>query len=168
MEMMKRFYFPARQVCQRYSISLVIVLVSFFVFVPCSYSEPKSETEGGKKEYRSPESVAGAITTSVDEAKALYDQGVTFIDVRNPRFYAKGHIPGAYHLDFKYNYDEAKLTAVADRGKPIVIYCSGVMCSRSYRASASAVSWGFETVHYFRGGIADWEKAGYPIEQQVE
>ena len=128
--------------------------------------QPDNELE--KKEYRSPESVAGAITTPVDEAKALYDQGVTFIDVRNPRFFARGHIPGAHHLDFKYNYDEVKLTAVADKGKPVVIYCSGVMCSRSYRASASAVSWGFEQVHYFRGGIADWQKAGYPIEQRIE
>jgi 3-mercaptopyruvate sulfurtransferase SseA len=27
-----------------------------------------------------------------------------------------------------------------------------------------AVSWGFEKVHYFRGGIVDWKNAGYPVE----
>jgi len=163
--MMTRLFCSDRPVIRRCPISLVIALVSLFAIVPCAHSEPVSQTKTGKKEYRSPESVEGTITTSVDEAKSLYDQGVTFIDVRNPRFYAKGHIPGAHHLDYKYNYDEARLTAVADRDKPVVIYCSGVVCSRSYRASASAVSWGFKAVHYFRGGIADWQKAGYPIEQ---
>jgi rhodanese-related sulfurtransferase len=148
------------------TLSLSVMMASAHVFAeaePVPAKQPENKAE--KKQYRSPESVAGAITTSVDEAKSLYDQGVTFIDVRNPRFYAKGHIPGAHHLDFKYNYDEAQLTAVADRDEPIVIYCSGVVCSRGYRASASAVSWGFSTVHYFRGGIADWQKAGYPIEK---
>lgn len=163
--MMTRFLRSEWPASQRCSISLVVALVSLFAIVPCAYSEPVSQAKAGKQEYRSPDSVQGAITTSVDEAKSLYDQGVTFIDVRNPRFYGKGHIPGAHHLDFKHNYDEATLTAVADRDKPVVIYCSGVVCSRSYRASASAVSWGFKNVHYFRGGIAEWKKAGYPIEK---
>ena len=116
-----------------------------------------------KKAYHSPESVTGAITTTFSQAKNLFDDGAVFIDVRNPRYYAKGHIPRAYHLDFKHNYDKAKLSAIAKKSQPIVIYCSGIKCSRSYRASGKAVSWGFQTVHYFRGGVADWKKAGYPI-----
>jgi len=141
----------------------VALLVTVFFASVSALAETSDTTKKEKKAYRSPESVAGAITTSVTQAKSLYEQGVAFVDVRNPRFFAKGHIPGAFHLDFKYNFDEEKLSAVADKNKPLVIYCSGVVCSRSYRASASAVSWGFKTVHYFRGGIADWKKAGYTI-----
>jgi rhodanese-related sulfurtransferase len=115
-------------------------------------------------EYRSPESVDGAVTTSAEQAKALYDQGVAFIDVRNPRLYARKHIPGAHHLDFKHTFSEQALAAVVDRGELLVIYCSGVKCRRSSRASEMAVSWGFEKVHYFRGGIVDWKNAGYPVE----
>ena len=117
-----------------------------------------------KSEYRSPESVAGAINTSVAQARELYDQGAVFVDVRNPRLYAKKHIPGAYHLDLKYDFDEQKLAAIANKDQPIVIYCSGVKCSRSYRASEKAVSWGYAKVHYFRGGIVDWKEAGHPVE----
>jgi len=116
-----------------------------------------------KSEYRSPEQVEGAISTSVIQAKELYDQGAVFIDVRNPRLYAKKHIPGAFHLDLKHDFDEEKLAAITKKDQPIVIYCSGVKCSRSYRASAKALSWGYSKVHYFRGGIVDWKKAGYPI-----
>lgn len=117
-----------------------------------------------KNEYRSPEQVEGAIHTSAQQAKVMFDQGAAFVDVRNPRLYAKKHIPGAFHLDLKNNYDEAKLDALAKKDQPIVIYCSGVKCSRSYRASEMAVSWGFTKVHYFRGGIVDWKKAGYLVE----
>jgi rhodanese-related sulfurtransferase len=114
--------------------------------------------------YRSPESVDGAITISVEQAKSLFDQGVKFIDVRSPRLYARKHIPGAHHLDFKAIFSEQALASMADRDEPLVIYCTGVKCSRSSRASAMAASWGFNQIHYFRGGIVEWKNAGYPTE----
>lgn len=122
---------------------------------------PQAQSE---KNYRSPEGVEGAVTSTADQAKALYDQGVAFIDVRNPRLYARKHIPGAHHLDFKDVFTEQALMAVVDRDDPLLIYCSGVKCSRSSRAAAMAVSWGFTRVHYFRGGIVEWKNAGYPVE----
>jgi len=114
-------------------------------------------------EYSSPEHVEGSITISVEQAKALYDKGTVFIDVRNPRLYAGSHIVGAHHLDLKNGFTEDAVAALVKRDEPVIIYCSGVKCSRSYRASAEAVSWGFKKVHYFRGGIVDWEDAGYPV-----
>lgn len=119
-------------------------------------------------EYSSPEKVEGSITISAIQAKILYDEGVVFIDVRNPRLFTKGHIVGAHHLDLKNGFSEVALTALVERDEPLVIYCSGEKCSRSYRASAKAVSWGFEKVHYFRGGIVDWKNAGYPVETSVD
>ena len=118
-----------------------------------------------KKTYRSPEAVDGAVTVSVQQAKQLYDQGVLFLDVRSPRLYAKSHIQGTYHLDLKNNFNEEKLATVANKDQSLVIYCSGVKCSRSYRASEKAVEWGYTKVYYFRSGMADWKKAGYPIER---
>jgi len=119
-------------------------------------------------EYSSPENVEGSITISVAQAKVLFDKGVVFVDVRNPRLFAKGHIVGAHHLDLKNGFTEDALTSLVEREEPLVIYCSGVKCSRSYRASAKAVSWGFKQVNYFRGGIVDWKESGFPIETPVE
>ena len=115
------------------------------------------------KEWRSPEHVEGAITVSLQQAKTLFDEGIVFVDVRNVRLYTKKHIPGAYHLDLKDGFEEEALAAIVERDQPVVIYCSGVKCSRSYKASARAVSWGFSKVHYFRGGIVAWKNAGYPL-----
>ena len=118
----------------------------------------------GNENYRSPEKVEGTIPTTHQQARSLFDQGAVFIDVRNPRLYAKKHIPGAHHLDLKNGFGESSVSALAAKSDPIVIYSSGIKCSRSYRASAKAVSWGFTSVHYFRGGIIEWKEAGYPME----
>jgi rhodanese-related sulfurtransferase len=114
--------------------------------------------------YRSPEHAPGTTTVTVDEAKWLFDDGAVFIDVRNPRFFARRHVPGAYHLDMKDAFTRESLAAVARKDQPIVIYSSGVKCGRAHRASVLAVSWGYEKVHYFRGGIIDWKDVQYPME----
>jgi rhodanese-related sulfurtransferase len=117
-----------------------------------------------KPGYSAPEVVAGARTVTVEEVKELFDAGVVIVDVRSPRLHARRHIPGAIHLDLKDVFDEESLAAVAKKDEPLVIYCSGAKCSRSSRASADAVSWGYKEVLYFRGGIVDWRDAGYPVE----
>ena len=137
----------------------IIVLINIALVLILTLFSPRTNAE-----YRSPESVDGAVTISAEQAKVLYDQGVVFIDVRNPRLHARKHIPGAHHLDLKNTFSEQALAARVDRLQPVVIYCSGVKCRRSYRASGMAVSWGFEKVHYFRGGIVEWKNAGYPVE----
>ena len=114
-------------------------------------------------DYRSPEQVEGATAIDVDEARRLHGQGVVFVDVRNPRLYARRHVPGAVHLDLKDRFTPETLGAVVARDQPFVVYCSGVKCSRSWRAAARAVKWGYTRVYYFRGGIVDWRDAGLPM-----
>ncbi len=134
--------------------------ISFFLFFTIYIASVSYAAHG---DYRSPEQVEGTITTSLQEARTLFDSGAVFIDVRNPRLYARGHIPGAFHLDLKNAFNEMSVTAIAEKEQAIVIYCSGVKCSRSYHASKKAALWGFRKVHYFRGGIVEWKKAGYPV-----
>ncbi len=138
------------------------LIIIFLFFCTCM----TNVSYAANSDYRSPEQVEGTITTSLQEAKVLFDKGVVFIDVRNPRLYAKNHIPGAFHLDLKTAFNEAAVEAIAKKDQAIVIYCSGVKCSRSYHASEKAALWGFKKVHYFRGGIVEWKKAGYPVEKK--
>jgi rhodanese-related sulfurtransferase len=137
-------------------LSLVLLSSVLAIVAPVSHA--------AKAGYTAPEQVAGATTVTVEEVKALYDAGAVIIDVRNPRLYARRHIPGAHHQDLKDTFDEDSLQAVAKKDEPVVIYCSGIKCSRSSRASEMAVSWGYKKVRYFRGGIVDWRDAGYPVE----
>ena len=118
--------------------------------------------------YRSPEHAEGATTINVDEAKWLFDEGVTFIDVRNPRFFARRHVPGAHHLDMKGGFTRESLASAAEKDQPIVIYSSGIKCGRAHRAAVQAVNWGYTQVYYFRGGIVDWKDVHYPIESTLK
>ena len=135
-----------------------------FTILLFTYASTGHLSYAAKEGYIAPEQVPGATLVTAAEAKALYDADVVFIDVRSPRLYNRRHIPGVVHLDLKDTYDEESLSRVAKKDQPLVIYCSGIKCSRSSTASAEAVSWGFKKVHYFRGGIVDWRNAGFPVE----
>lgn len=112
----------------------------------------------------SPTTVPGATTVTVEEAFALFEKGVAFIDVRKASDFAAGRIPGAVHLDHPSNFTEESLGAVAGKADPVVIYCNGHSCLRSSEASALAVGWGYTAVNYLRDGYPAWEAAGFPIE----
>jgi rhodanese-related sulfurtransferase len=112
----------------------------------------------------SPMTVPGATTVSAEEAVALFDQGVPFIDVRSPSDWDAGRIPGAFHLDSNVDFTEANLAEIVGKGDTVVIYCNGADCMRSSEMAAVAVGWGYTDVHYFRDGFPAWDAAGFPIE----
>jgi len=119
----------------------------------------------GNPDYRSPEEVAGAETVDVDAAQRLHRAGVLFIDVRAPRLHRRQHIPGSVHLDLSSRFTEEDLARVVAKDQPFVVYCSGVTCTRSFRAVVRAVRWGYTEVKYFRGGVVAWRDAGLTLKK---
>jgi rhodanese-related sulfurtransferase len=120
-------------------------------------------SEGVDDDGPSPLAVDGAETISVERAHQLFLDGVPFVDVRNVRLYARRHIPNARHLELKSDFTLNNLAELVARDAPVVIYCSGVKCSRSSVAVEFAVEWGFKEVKYFRQGIVGWRNAGLPV-----
>jgi rhodanese-related sulfurtransferase len=118
--------------------------------------------------WESPQSVFGAETISLQQARTLHAQGVKFIDVRSPRQYKKRHIPGAYHLYLKDGFSQTKLGKLVNADEPFVIYCNGRHCGLSYRAAMKAVDWGYTRVKYFRSGISAWRRDGNVVEQGMK
>ncbi len=117
---------------------------------------------------RSPTEVEG--TTMVDEAaaKALFDRGVPFVDVRRASIYYDGHIPGAVNLHWVGKFTEAAVGEIATKDQEVVIYAwhyrDGPWYERSSETCKKAVSWGFKKVYYFRAGYPGWKAVGYPSE----
>ncbi|HEY7491580.1 MAG TPA: rhodanese-like domain-containing protein [Candidatus Tectomicrobia bacterium] len=116
------------------------------------------------EEYVSPEAVPGAITIDTAKAKALFDRGVVFIDVRNDADWDAGRIPGAIHLELKRVFSAESLGAVVAKDQEVVVYCNGPQCPRSFEAATKAVAWGFTRVYYYRLGFPHWQAADYPAE----
>lgn len=112
----------------------------------------------------SPEAVDGATTVDAAQAKALFDKGVAFVDVRSNKDWDAGRIPGAAHLELKKVFSDEALGKVVGKDKEVCIYCNGPKCLRSSEASVSAVGWGYKKVYYFRDGYPAWQTAGYPVE----
>ena len=102
--------------------------------------------------------VKGATILDVATAKALFDQGVPFVDVRGPNRWAESHIPNAVSLPF---FREAGLSKIVSKDQDVVIYGLDSVHNRPY-AVAEAV-WGYKKVYYFNDGFLGWEAAGYPV-----
>ena len=112
----------------------------------------------------SPTEIPGAKTITSAEAKALFDKGVAFVDVRKDSDWEAGRIPGAVQLELKKVLSEDSLSAAVGKDQEVVIYCNGEKCMRSSKACEQAVAWGFAKVYYFRDGFPAWEAAAYPVE----
>lgn len=135
-------------------ISMIFLVVSFAVSTaPAAHAAASS-----------PETVSGTTIVDAAAAKALFDQGVPFVDVRKDSDWDAGRIPGAEHLELKKVFSEEKLAEIAGKDQEVVIYCNGPKCMRSSEACAKAVSWGFKKVYYFRGGFPEWAATDYPTE----
>jgi rhodanese-related sulfurtransferase len=109
--------------------------------------------------------VDGTTKIGVETAKALRDRGVTFIDVRAPKDFARGHVPGAKNIDVKTDMTRERLLQEASANDEVVFSCHGRYCMDSACAAAKAVTWGFTRVYYFAGGFPTWREAGYPVEK---
>lgn len=106
--------------------------------------------------------IKGAKTVSPDQALALLNEGVQFIDVRRATQFSTSHIPGAINLDVNGVLTEESLSKHINRDQPVAFYCSDVGCYRSVNASAMAISWGYKDVIYYAEGWSKWLANGYP------
>lgn len=120
--------------------------------------------------YVSPETIPGTTYVSAEQAKALFDQGVPFIDVRTTADYDAGRVPEAVNLTIQRDeassvFTEASLLKeIGAKDAKVVFYCNATACWRTAGAAERAVGWGFTNVHYFRMGFPAWRDAGYPVE----
>jgi rhodanese-related sulfurtransferase len=96
--------------------------------------------------------------------KKAYD---LIIDVREPGEYAQGHVTGAINIprgliEFKV-WSKVGFPDNTDTDKKIYIYCK--TGGRASLATKSLKDLGFTNVTAVNMKIADWKKAGYPMEK---
>jgi rhodanese-related sulfurtransferase/ABC-type phosphate/phosphonate transport system substrate-binding protein len=121
-----------------------------------------------------PSQLPGVTMVSASEVVALQQKGVPIIDVRLAKEYHEKHIRGAQSMP----YAEKSLKDVAfdpaldewagpenlDKAKPVIFHCNGAECWKSYKAAKVALSKGFTTIYWFRGGFPEWESSGLAVE----
>lgn len=98
----------------------------------------------------------------------LYDAlgDAIVVDARNAMEYNVIHIAGSrnYLVGKMKKGDLLQLRALSSE-TPLVFYCNGHNCSKSYKAAEKARFWGFDNIYAYDAGIFEWSEA-YP--EQVE
>jgi len=121
-----------------------------------------------------PSQLPGATIVTASEAVALQQKGVPIVDVRSAKEYQEKHIRGAISIP----YAEKSLKDVAfdpatdewagpqqlDKSKAAIFHCNGPECWKSYKAARVAMTKGFKSVYWFRGGYPEWDERGLPVE----
>ncbi|MFM8320682.1 MAG: rhodanese-like domain-containing protein, partial [Chloroflexota bacterium] len=104
-----------------------------------------------------PNSAALPGEISVAEARALYDQGVFLLDVREPDEWNATHIPNTTLIPLG---QLAGRVNELPKDKPIVVVCrSG---NRSQQGRDILLGAGFTNVTSMAGGVNAWAGSGYP------
>lgn len=97
---------------------------------------------------------------STDDLLERYDTAL-IVDIRSKFEYEVAHINKAILLPLTDSQFAEKLEEVRpkDGENPLVFYCNGHTCAKSYQAAQLAVSQGFSSVYAYDGGIFDWISA---------
>jgi phage shock protein E len=92
--------------------------------------------------------------------KLRQNTNAVVLDVRTPKEFAAGHIPGATNIDWN-GADFATRAAALDKSKTYLVHCA--VGGRSAKASDKMTALQFTNVHNLEGGMKAWEKAGKPV-----
>lgn len=84
------------------------------------------------------------------------------IDVRTPKEYAAGHVPGAVNIDWhRRDFNEQILKL--DKSKKLLVHC--MAGRRSAAASQRMGELGFTKVFDYSGGWSEYSKSSQPVEK---
>lgn len=93
-------------------------------------------------------------------AQLAQSPGILILDVRTPREYAAGHLPGAVLVpvtEMPSRLDELP----QDLNTPLLVYCGSGPRARA--AATMITARGYAKVHELEGGITAWQGEGRPV-----
>jgi rhodanese-related sulfurtransferase len=112
-----------------------------------------------------------ALTSACSDAKGVIRQDALLeqlqngdspiiLDVRTPREYKQGHVPGAVNLPYQQiGRRVAELEQIRDR--QVVVYCE--VGPRARVAQSMLEQAGFTDVQHLAGDMAGWRRAHLPV-----
>lgn len=80
-------------------------------------------------------------------------KGVVLLDVRTPKEYGQGHIPGAVHVPLA---DIGSRVKKLKKDKEIVVYCQSG--NRSIWAIRRLIAMGYRNLYNLKGGYNAWKR----------
>jgi phage shock protein E len=101
---------------------------------------------------------SGVHNVGVDDfAKLAADTKNVILDVRTPREFAAGHLPGAVNVNWTDKTFAEKIASL-DKSKTYLVHCK--MGGRSAKACNRLEQENFLNIYNLKGGIDAWTEAG--------
>jgi rhodanese-related sulfurtransferase len=139
-----------------FSLSLICVSL---MRIPVIAAEPLSPHDKAAAQKTVPSGKVKNIGVNEFESKAA-DKSAVILDVRTPKEYQAGHLPGAVNVDFNAPDFDQKI-AKLDKDKTYLVHCA--VGGRSAKACDKMSALPFKDVYNLEGGIKAWEKAGKKV-----
>lgn len=131
-----------------------LLLLTFSLFIFTSAFAANNEFPGRKKYPKVP-------TMELSELAKDYND-VVIVDARATMEYDTISIKGALNIPVaKKDFEEKVIKLRSGTKKPIVFYCNGHTCMKSYQATKKAMEAGVKNVYAMDAGVFAWTKA-YP------
>ncbi len=134
-----------------YRLFLIIALLSFSF----GCTNKKQEVEIEEVEIIGEENNTTIHIVTTEFYKEILEQdSIQLVDVRTPKEYANGTLPGAVNMDF---LDEKKFRKSLDklnREEPIYIFCQSG--NRSGKSQLILKEMGFKEIYDMKGGYSQW------------
>jgi rhodanese-related sulfurtransferase len=119
------------------------------------------------------EALASVEAVSANDVREGLDSGQVdlVVDVREPKEWEGGHVPGAINvprgmLELRADPESPATdpTLSADRDARVIVYCLKAPGARSVLAAQTLGSMGYSNVAAMRGGFEEWQAEGLPAE----
>jgi rhodanese-related sulfurtransferase len=132
--------------------------------ISCKEATDKPKKEIQKTQVTNAKADVFAKDVDANNFKNLLDSKAgLLIDVRTPKEFEGGHIPGAINIDWRNQDEFAAKIAEISKDKTVLIYChSG---HRSGNAKKYLQEHGYQKIYNLETGIMGWKEAELPIEK---
>ncbi len=126
---------------------VVFVAVSLFVSLQCTAKARAQQT---------------SVATSPFLMERVKNNDWMLIDVRSPKAFSNGHIPGAINMPHERINDYLS-ELEQHKGKPIIIYCQSGQ--KAHIAMKMLEEMDFSEVMHFEGDMLGWNEIGATIDR---
>lgn len=105
------------------------------------------------------------LETDCSDVHESLKAGADFVlvDVRGPKLFAKGHVPGA--INIPHRTMTAERMAQFPKDTPFVVYCAGPHCNGATKGAIRLARLGYR-VKEMSGGITGWRDEDFELEQE--
>jgi rhodanese-related sulfurtransferase len=94
----------------------------------------------------------------------ISNPSLILLEALNEAAFSQGHLPGARLFPMASARDQARSIAPSPDA-PIVVYCASETCNNSDAVAKVLSDVGYTDVRVYKGGKADWQSAGLPLER---